>query len=733
VNAVTTTPGVESKALRSSSFADRLFAALPLASIYVWLCGLYAVEAWRRVTPWLFTDELKLAQASRAIATGHAPRPGQPNSPDSLYLYLTAPMWLIHDVAKAYSAIKYADVFVMASVVFPTYLLARLLVGRRVALFAAAGAGAIPSLAYSSYIVEEPLAYPYAALCFFLIAKAFIVHGGARSRRWAAAAIVASAVAPAVRGELVMVPATLGLALLFAAWSSDAGRRWRSTWSIGDWVGTVVLVLGAIFLVSGVASHHSLQWLTITRAYKHRIIVQGDWAVGSLAIGLGVVPLVAGLAALFRSPGEKRSNERRMFRSVALAGYISFGLYTAMKAAYLSTAFATRVEERNLIYVAPLLFVGTALVLERRRINVLALAAATAYAVYLVAGTPYFMDRQLYSDALGLALVEQANRYIGWTPDIAQNVLLAITVFGAAALFLVSRLRERVRVSAALAAVLAVGVVGWSLTGEISAAAGTNSISHAAGATLRHPFDWVDTRTHGARTIYLGEGVADPNAPYLIAFWNRSITTMASLDGTLTGPLAAGSPNLSARGELLYTNYDYAVEDWPCVDFAGTKHWRHAYRAGGTFRVWRLVQLTHPALLRAMCTGIYPDGWSGASDSAYYRFSGSAGWLRVTYSRRDWGYASGPSPVRVQLGKLLVDANHQPTLGKVRTEIEGMIDSKQTKTLLLRVPAGGFAVRVVVDKKFVPHDFNPGSGDRRELGAEVSYRFFTARPATPHR
>ena len=39
---------------------------------------------------------------------------------------------------------------------------------------------------------------------------------------------------------------------------------------------------------------------------------------------------------------------------------VAFGLYTAAKAAYLSTVFATRVEERNLIYLCPLLFIATA-------------------------------------------------------------------------------------------------------------------------------------------------------------------------------------------------------------------------------------------------------------------------------------------------------------------------------------------------------------------------------------
>ena len=205
--------------------SERLTAVLPLTSVYVWLCLVYLVEAWNRTTPWLFTDELELTQLSRSIAaTGHAARRGEPHSFDSLYTYLTAPVWLIHDVSTAYAGVKYLDVFVMASVVFPTYFLARLVVGRGPALFAAAGAAAIPSLAYSSYIAEETLAYPFAALCFFLIAKAAVEWRRAPGAYgWATAAVIASLIAPEVRGELVVVPIALVLALLFIAWSSELG------------------------------------------------------------------------------------------------------------------------------------------------------------------------------------------------------------------------------------------------------------------------------------------------------------------------------------------------------------------------------------------------------------------------------------------------------------------------------------------------------------------------------
>ena len=228
--------------------SDRAMAVLPLTSVYVWLCLVYLVESWNRATPWLFTDELELTQLSRSIATtGHAARRGQPHSFDSLYTYLTAPIWLVHNVASAYSGIKYLDVFVMASVVFPTYFLARLVVGRKAALFAAAAAAAIPSLAYSSYIVEETLAYPYAALCFFLIAKTLVEwRRGRKSHGWAVAAVLASLVAPAVRGELVVIPITFAFAIFFAVWSSEWGHRRRADWTLSDWLGVVTIGFGAV-------------------------------------------------------------------------------------------------------------------------------------------------------------------------------------------------------------------------------------------------------------------------------------------------------------------------------------------------------------------------------------------------------------------------------------------------------------------------------------------------------
>jgi hypothetical protein len=742
VSATVTPPPREAEvqAAPRVTLSDRVMAAIPLTSIYVWLCIVYLVEAWNRATPWLFTDELELTQLSRSIAaTGHPARRGTPHSFDSLYTYMTAPVWLIHDVASAYAGVKYLDVFVMASVVFPTYFLARLVVGRNASLFAAAAAAAIPSLAYSSYIVEETLAYPYAALCFFLIAKALVTgRRGGRPYGWAVAAVIASAIAPAVRGELVVIPITLAFALFFAWWFTDAARQRRSAWTLGDWLGAITLAFGAIFVVSGVLSHHSQEWYGVTTYWKHRIIVLGDWAAGSLAIGLGVIPLVAGLTSLFRAPGEERTRGLRMFRSVTLGAIISVGMYTGVKAAYLSTVFATRVEERNLIYVAPLLLVGTAVILERRRVNYWALAGATAYAAYLVVGTPYQLGVQLYSDALGFSILQQANRYLYWTTTTSEIVLVCMLAGGVVALVALPALRSRARVATTVAAVLALAIVAWNLTGELSAAAGTNSIGRTAAATLRHPFTWVDNITHGQSTIYLGEGEADQNPEWMLEFWNRSIATVGSLDGSVGGPGPAGAPNLTANGELYWTGdpanpgrqYAYAVEDWPCVDLAGTYRGVHYYRAGGGTKAWRIVQLTHPNRLRAECVGIYPDGWSGASDSQYFRFSeGKGGWLRIVVSRKDWGGKTGPSPVQVLLAPLLILPTRQPALSRTSREFDLSIDDGQTKVCWVQAPGNRFGAAVVVANKFVPQQIDPAaSSDPRVLGAEVSYTFVKKAP-----
>jgi hypothetical protein len=332
--------------------------------------------------------------------------------------------------------------------------------------------------------------------------------------------------------------------------------------------------------------------------------------------------------------------------------------------------------------------------------------------------------------------VQQANRDISWTPHLVQMLMIAFSVISILVLVGICVVRRRATAVAAVTAAVAVGVIGWNLTGELAAAAGTNSLAREAGATLTHPFDWVDTATHLKPTLYMGEAEVDQNPEWLLEFWNRSITRVSSLDASVLGPGPSGSPNTKLNGVIYWQNdpsaptpqYAYAVEDRPCIDFAGKTVTKHVYHAANRPQVWALVRLSRPNRLRSTCNGIYNDGWTGKGGSSYYRFdSAQPGWLRIVYSRLDWGYKSGPTPVRFVLHKV-VSRDQEPALGAKVREVVRSVDSTQTKVLWMRVPAGTFAVHVAVARMVIPANWSPDSGDRRQLGVELSYRFSRTRP-----
>lgn len=712
---------------RDRTFSERLLGAVPLLAIFFWACVIYAWQAWRHGSPWLFGDELELSQLSRAIAaTGHAARRGEPHSFDSLYTYLIAPAWKIHDTQRAYDAVKYINVIVMTTAAFPAYGIARFLTGKVPALFAAAATVVIPAFFYTSLIVEESLAYPYSTLCLYLFVGA-LVH---RTRWWIGGAVVAALFAPLVRGELLVIPATLALAALFLAWRSEAAQRWRSRWNVEDWIGMVVVVVSAAVLFSALAGHRSYEWLIATGFYKHRMFTLGLRAAGGLTIGLGILPVVVGLATLCPAPGERFRVELRAFRCVAFAAVIGFGWYTAVKASYLSTSFATVTVERNLIYLAPLFFAAIALWLERRALHPVALAVATLFVLYLVLTTPYEMQFRLYSDAPGFALLEWLNRTaLGLTAGGAK-VLLVIILVATVAVLLAPRFVPRA--APALGAAVAAFVLVWIAAGELTASAASNAFSRSFLSNIHGGPTWLDDKTHGGPTLYLGQAIQDPNSVNLLEFWNRSIKQVWSLDGTAPGPGPTTTPNLARTDGTLYPDpgYPYVVAE-PGIVFDGQVVGVHAHRAGGRFQTWTLYRVTHPLRLKRAITGLYPDGWSGPNGTQYTQYvspGGRPGKIVVRVSRQDWSGPFTPANVQITVGGVRIGTDKEPHLALPFTIRKWRILRNESKTFVIPAPAPPFRVEVAVAPVFRPHDLAPTrSSDSRPLGAEVTYRFVSSR------
>ena len=690
-------------------------AALPVLTVFVWLCLVYAWEAWAMAAPWLNSDEFERAQLSRAVAsTGHEALRGVPHGFDSLYVYVIAPAWWIHDTASAYGVAKAIGVVAMAAVVFPVYLLARTLVSRGWALFAAAGAAMIPALAYSSMLLVEPLAYPWVALCFYLLARALAT----RRLPWIAGATVACLVAPFLRSQLsVVIAGAVGAVVLF--WFlGEGGRRMRRHWSRWDWVGFVALAIFAASLLDVLVSHHSSVWAVVTQDHQGRMVRDAVWAAGALTIGVGVFPTVAALTTLFE-PGRDRSRERRAYTAVTFAMVVAFVLYVAGKSAYVSTLGLNELSERNLIYVAPLLFVGTAVLLARRRPAVIPLLAATGLVVYLVTATPYHLDIPVFFDAPGLAVLPGLNRGFGLTGGGA-TALLVILALGSVALLLSLRFASA-RVAVPVAAIAAGAVLAWNAYGEVAFARESQKVASAQIDNMPRPLDWVDRAVPaGARVTYLGQSIDDPFDVLQLEFWNRKLRDVWSTDGTAPGFGGSVVPVLAAADGRLEpgAGVDYLVAD-SGVTPVGHVLERKVHRGGRGTRTWTLMRVTPPLRLRRSIEGVYPDGW-GKPVTALNQFSVAGGGpVKVKVHVFRTGAARHyPATVSVRVGKLALTAN-QPVMGPVTATRTIRVPDSLDHEFVFDAPPAPFRVETSVTP--FPHDRDPRIGDPRDLGANVEY------------
>ncbi len=708
---------------------------LPLLAAYCAFAAYYVWQAWRRETPSIFTDELELTQISRAIAhTGHPARRGEAYHFTSLYPYLTAPAWWLHATRDSYDTIKYLGVLVMTATLFPAYAIARTVVSRPWALAAAVGAVAAPALSYSPILVEEPLAYPAAALALWLTLRAALRPSWGRIAAAAAAALVGAG----VRSQLAALAGVLVLSLVLVAWRSERMRAWRSRWTRWDWVGAIVLLAGLVVVANAAASSRSQAWEISTRLYKDRLWTYGTWAAGGLALGLGILPLLGALAALVPRRDAPRDARRQAFSIVAASAIAGFGWYAAVKGAYVSATFGSFVVERNLVYLDPILFAGLALLLAGRGTRWWWALATGAFAVYLVAHVPYGTVVQFpYYEGHGLAITAFANRVFHWPVETIRTVAIALAV---AATVVVAGLRLLPRrgpaAAAALAAVCA-AVLVWNLTAETYAAQGEYHLSHAFATHMTRPFDWVDRATGRRPTTLLGQEFGDSNGIWLTEFWNTSIRNVWSADPNkgAPGPGRTVTPDLvRPDGELWpapRTRFVLAVNgvelQAPVLQRAPDGSRQVVYDIGDG-----------PIRLAASETGVAGDGWMTAprpdvpAFSAYNRFDiegPSAGFAVVRLSRIGYAGPDVPGHVTVRLGTLVVGPDKQPAIGRVletrRLTIHSCIDPQRLRcatAVPFRNPGVPFRIETTVSPTFSPRTFARGA-DARNLAVQISYSF----------
>ena len=707
-------------------FLARFLAAVPLLVLYFALAALYAWQASRRVVPTTFTDELELTQLARAIAhTGEPARRGIPYPGlASLVAYVLAPVWWLGSVSASYAAAKLMLVLAMTATIFPAYGLARMVVPKWYALVAAGAAVAVPALAYAPILVEEPLAYPLATLALWLIARA--LEQPTRGRLAAAAGV--SVVAMLTRTQLSILFMVLALGLLWIAWQSMLVRRWRSGWSRWDRVGAVTLAVGIALAFAATLGHLSTAWRETTFIWKERIVEHATWSVGALAMGMGVLPVIAGVSALARPKGEENDPRTRAFVVTSVAALAVFVAYAGVKGAYISTVFATQVVERNLIYLCPVLFAATALAFARGIGRGWAIAGAGVFTLIVVAATPLHLDNYPYYEARGLSVAALANRKFGWPESTIEGALIAACVVAFLVVVALKVMGRHSRGFTVVGASAAVVVIAWSLTGQVYAAAGERHFSQFLVTNFPKPYDWVQQATGGESVVVIGQQIpTSPNSLWLTEFFNPSIEKIWSLDGSAVnvgGPIL--TPDLDAVDGTLTpppdTKYALAVNDVTLqAPIVARREDAILYRIDGK-----------PLKLQDALVGRQTDGWMvGSTDdpvarASYTRYDVSRdepGPAVVQLTRVGWCPRPGlrqTGKATVRIGPVGIGPDNQPRIERVtETRRFDVPDCKAGGATLTPPADEPWRMEITVAPTFRPKDIDPSKSEARELGAVI--------------
>jgi hypothetical protein len=587
--------------IRAAKSAPSRLRRLPSWSI---LAGLVAastaVRGWAGLgvpTPWIAPDEMIYGLLGRGLyETGHLAILGGPTPFYSAVAPLVVGLPLtVGDLGRGYAILKVLQALVMSLAAVPVYLWGRSLMAKRWALVAAGLTLALPGLAYSGLVMTEVAFYPALVLAAWAAARA--LESPTRSRQ--AVLMLASVLAVATRLQAVVLVPIFATAVALEA--AIARRRIRLSAFLPTLMGAGLVA--AFWVAWRLAAHGSL-----LGGYRD---VAGRYAFGRAArfvgyhasdLGLlaGIFPLCALLVLLwcaFRR-GERDAHVRAYLAVSAAAVFwfaIEVGVFASREVGLLA--------ERDLIAVAPLLFVAFALWLDRGLPGgywVRSLAAVVVAGGVLVLPLGTLVVPAALPDAFSLIPLEHLRKL---TSLHTTELVLGLAVAAAAALFALTPRR--------LAALLPIVLVLALGAGSVSASREVASQARAQQHRLLGPVRrWIDERAD-APVAYVYDGQAWWNAVWENVFWNRRITWVYDLPGhRVPGPLPQQPLEVLPTGELrpngvrsparfavVPVNYALVGEQVASAPQFGTD------RQG--LGLWKIDL---PLRLSTITTGLFPNG-----------------------------------------------------------------------------------------------------------------------------
>jgi hypothetical protein len=667
--------------------------------------------------PWIQPDELEYSEMAKSFAAGgHFLFRGQPSPNFSLYPVLISPAWRATSMHTTYAVAKSINVLAMTLAAVPFWFWARRLAGGWYAVLGTVLFLALPSFVYTGTLMTENAALPLFMLSLFLIAlllerPTLLVQ---------VLVLVAIGLATGVRFQalvlilVLLVGILLKLGIDLAAGAVERSRR--ATWIElrRYWLVVALIVVGAVaYLLLKAAEGQSLAsglrayGGTVTAHYSIRDVLR--WSVyhaGELVLAVGVIPACAFvvLLGLFRRSWQATAAERA-YLAVTLA---ALPLILVEVAAFASR-YSLRIEERNMLYLQPLLLLALVVWLARALPRPPALVSAgVAVAVGLLITIPFesLFNTASETDTFGLVpfirLTEVLNGGASET-----RTLIGIGAICAALLFAVlPRSLALWAVPGAVAAFLILS--SGSVFAKVSFIA--DSTRHAGGLT-GDP-SWIDHavgRNARVQFLYTTDIDRDQHILWQAEFWNRSLRRVYGVTSNdpsipdLTAPIdpATGriQPNLPAGSPDANPRYVVAASGF---GVAGKRLAKSGFLS--------LYRVKPPLGVASLVSGVQPDAWTGATaDYTSFRRLGSRR-LNVLI----WRPAiQGPPPARVTV-------TVRGLRGGSAFETERWtLQNGKRHLFRLRLRPGPFRVHLAADPTFLPSQF--GSADTRTLGVQVSF------------
>jgi hypothetical protein len=532
--------------------AHRAGAAGVLSSPWAWVVGLYLgaaalylVLALRSPLPVLFPDEFRYSHLARGLAdgTGTDWRGEHIGQTAALYVYFITPAWgLLNSSVDAYHASKVLGTLALCAQLIPVWLLARELVGPRLALVPAALSVAGTWMLTSAETVTEALAFPLTTAALCVAVMALRNAGPARPSRLGWLAFLLLALATWARIQMaVLVPALLMAFLLDAL--RDPTRRAERLRAHRTYLAVAGLGFAALIVIALAAPQVTGDYggFFALRPSLDRILSKSGLQLLELVAVGGFAPvlLAAGAACSRRAWRDDRTGPLlAVFWPAALATVAQSGFFLAGYPPALSAI------DRYVTYAVPLaLILTTVLVARPALLSRTALILAGVLSLTLLA-----------RPAIQMIGEERAAWGISYRLDyvLGLGIGIGLTLVALVVLWVVGLLRARGTSPAR--AVLIVGaatLVVFAVQGQAAWWQMTKT-GTSFRSIMPTDLEWVDHHASGPVALL---GVTQ-NAPQFddIDFFNRKITQSYAPAAGLLGRKVQGktcSMRFAVSGELV--------------------------------------------------------------------------------------------------------------------------------------------------------------------------------------